>query len=451
MLKNTLGCLAVGGAILVAFPGMCFAWGRAEMDAHCAAINATFSTSSQRCVCNSGFTESGDTCVRSGGGSSPSYDYGAAAREQERLEAERRAEEQRQHEAELERQRREEDNRRRLEEIARQAKFLEDRDAAASTLRGSTGANATLRGLGGSGLRISGFDAGGGSVLRDSIADNRPVLRGSGTGPELRGVKSATMSAPNLDPMVVDARVAPMGANLLSQVPELERSPAADRIRKGFQAVMNVPRDWPVALAWWQEALQLDPGNAALVRSVDLAQWMVDSKKRAASRQPTSYPALDAYIRGDLTEFNRLIDLAKTNNALQAADAEWITSIVNKQLKQRAAEPPLSKSPTSATMAQMAAVADRSLSEQMFEDGLLYDLVGNHEAAVEAFRRADFQRMFDGGEPFYPIEKTTKAPSKPMAGNQVQVPTDSDLELLFGPKAAPLKPAVSTKSKQPHN
>jgi hypothetical protein len=45
--------------------------------------------------------------------------------------------------AELERQRIEADSKCRMEEVVKQAKFIEDRDAAASTLRGSTGVPAS--------------------------------------------------------------------------------------------------------------------------------------------------------------------------------------------------------------------------------------------------------------------------------------------------------------------
>jgi len=208
--------------------------------------------------------------------------------------------------------------------------------------------------------------------------------------------------AANTDPIVVDARVAlKEGADLLAQVPELERSPAADRIRKGFQALMTVPRDWPVALAWWQEALQRDPNNAALIRSVDLAQWMVDSRKRAASRQTTStYPVIDAFMRGDATDAIQLIEQAKKRNVIQDAEAERMTNIINKQVKQRAAAPTGPKlSPKSASMAQMATAGDRALSEQMFEEGLQFLIMGDYQHADQMFGQADFQRNFDAGKP----------------------------------------------------
>jgi hypothetical protein len=42
----------------------------------------------------------------------------------------------------------------------------------------------------------------------------------------------------------------------------------SDRVRKGFQAVME--RDWKVAKAWFQDALKRDPNNAGLKRLVTL-------------------------------------------------------------------------------------------------------------------------------------------------------------------------------------
>jgi hypothetical protein len=85
---------------------------------------------------------------------------------------------QRQRDAELEQQRIEADNKRRMEELANQAKFIDDRDAAAGTLRGSTGVAAS-GGVGASGLR------------------------GSSATPELRGSTPIATSNPG-DTSVVD-------------------------------------------------------------------------------------------------------------------------------------------------------------------------------------------------------------------------------------------------------
>lgn len=58
----------------------------------------------------------------------------------------------------------------------------------------------------------------------------------------------------------------------------------SDRVRKGFQAVMV--RDWKVAKAWFQDALNRDPTNASLKRLVALS----DSPKQP-NMQPVSVDA----------------------------------------------------------------------------------------------------------------------------------------------------------------
>jgi hypothetical protein len=228
------------------------------------------------------------------------YDNGAVIREQQRLEDERRAEEQ---------QRRDADNKRRLEEIERQTKFLEDRDAAVSTLRGSTGTS-------------------GGSALRGNSAD---------TG--LRGLKSDTTQTPNLDPMVVDTRDMPSGLpksvdNAIDSAYQDAPPGVRDRVRKGFQAVMN--KDWNVAKAWFQDALNHDPDNAGL-----------------------------------------------------------------KQLVAQADYTPVRASQAMTLMSHTATAGDRALSEEMFENGMQFLIMGDFEHADEMFRQAGFQRNIDAGKPFY--------------------------------------------------
>lgn len=188
MFKKTLGCLVVVGAVLAVIPSTCFALNRADIDAYCAARNATYSTSSQRCVCNSGYTESGGTCVSTGGSSGPSRDYEAERRAQEQAEAARRAEEERQ--AELEQQRRAEEERRRQEEAERQADFIRKRDEAADSLRGSTGIRITPNTPGGTALRGSTALRGEPS-LKDALNDTG--LRG--TQPPKNAAKSEQTKA----------------------------------------------------------------------------------------------------------------------------------------------------------------------------------------------------------------------------------------------------------------
>lgn len=78
---------------------------------------------------------------------------------------------------------------------------------------------------------------------------------------------------PHTDTAVVDARNVPSGLpkgldNAIASVYANSPPGVSDRVRKGFQAVML--RDWKVAKAWFQDALNRDPNNAGLKRLVAL-------------------------------------------------------------------------------------------------------------------------------------------------------------------------------------
>lgn len=85
-----------------------------------------------------------------------------------------------------------------------------------------------------------------------------------------RYVQSATDYNSMVDSGVVDARNVPSGLpkSVEEQIP---RTPAGERVRKGFQAIAN--HDWTLAQAWFQDALLHDPGNAGIQRLVDLASF----------------------------------------------------------------------------------------------------------------------------------------------------------------------------------
>lgn len=80
--------------------------------------------------------------------------------------------------------------------------------------------------------------------------------------------------APHTDTSVVDMRNTPSGLpkaldNAIANAYASAPPGVSDRVRKGFQAVMV--RDWKVAKAWFQDALNRDPNNAGLKRLVALA------------------------------------------------------------------------------------------------------------------------------------------------------------------------------------
>jgi tetratricopeptide (TPR) repeat protein len=78
------------------------------------------------------------------------------------------------------------------------------------------------------------------------------------------------------DPMVVDARCVPTGLPPEAEA-EIPDTPSGNRVRKAFEAVMD--HDWNVALAWFQDALNHDPGNAGIERLIDLAQFTIGREK----------------------------------------------------------------------------------------------------------------------------------------------------------------------------
>lgn len=220
-----------------------------------------------------------------GGNSTPSYDYGAAQRARE-AEAER----QRQAEAELAAEKRKKEE--------QEADFIRGRDAAANSLKGSTGsAMDQLKGLAGadnSGLKGSGFDTGNTGLKglhgSDSVVDNRNEPAGLGSKSDFKGaIAKPGKPAPHTDTSVVDARNVPSGLDKATENAIAKAYPNApvgvsDRVRKGFQSVME--RDWKVARAWFEDALNRDPGNPGLQRLVALADYSQQHVQRSINGKP---------------------------------------------------------------------------------------------------------------------------------------------------------------------
>jgi hypothetical protein len=184
----------------------------------------------------------------------------AAAAEAARAAAEAAAAAERKRQAELAQARIDAENKLHVQEVEDQAKFLDDRDAVAGTLRGSTGTA--------------------------PVAVGESGLRGSSVTPELRG-SAPPPEQPVTDPMVVDARHVPTSLPKSVEA-EIPSTPAGDRVRKGFEAIQD--HDWNVARAWFQDALNHDPGNAGIARLVDLADYTL---KREGRTHPPVTPQDD--------------------------------------------------------------------------------------------------------------------------------------------------------------
>jgi hypothetical protein len=214
-----------------------------------------------------------------GGHATPSYDYGAAQRARE-------AEAERQRQAEADRIERE---RLAKEKREKDAKFIRDRDAAVKTLKGSSSpAMNQLKGL--------------------SATDNFG-LKGSGSDAGSTGLKGLRGSdpAPHTDTSVVDARNVQTGLpkSIEDSIPH---TPAGDRVRKGFQAISE--HDWKVALAWFQDALNHEPGSPGIRRLVDLAQYTLQ-RQRDLVEKPTVAAMTVTKVKTDKaikTEVNEELD-----------------------------------------------------------------------------------------------------------------------------------------------
>lgn len=355
-----------------------------------------------RCM-NCDGSESGSS---SGNTSAPSYNYEAARRAQEAAAA-AEAERQRQAKADrIERERQAEEKRQ------KDAAFIRDRDAAVSSLKGSSGsAMNQLKGISGtndSGLKGSGFDSG---------STGLKGLRGS----DQVDQKTSSKPAPHTDTSVVDARVPHDGAYLTDQVPELKNSPAADRITKGFQAVIN--HDWPAALAWWQDALNRDPNNAALKRSVDLAQWMVDRPKAKTAGPVTPLgAAIYSASHGDSTKAIRQFELVKKENPAIAPQVDYMIDALLRRLR---------KDTQAADWDRAIGSGAQKMVDGMFDTGMNMLSIGDEKGAQKSFNDADFFGGFENVRPSQlPALKSQSTPTFIIGrdGKPIQVPQNSHQE-----------------------
>lgn len=177
----------------------------------------------------------------------------------------------------------------------------------------------------------------------------------------------------------VDLRVARFGAHMIEQVPELQASPAADRIERGFEAVRD--HDWPVALAMWQEALQRDPGNAALQRSVDLAEWMVGKRREIV--KPAARPLDEAILlvaRGDTLGAVRRLEVAKYEDPSLAAQADRLIMEIQRRPASEAGEP-------------VRKDRVQAIVGGMLDTGYRLFATGKDQSAEEALESADLLNM----------------------------------------------------------
>jgi tetratricopeptide (TPR) repeat protein len=132
-----------------------------------------------------------------------------------------------------------------------------EREAAETGRRNDAAVNNMRRSIERFGQTLDAASSAGGLDFDGGTTDNAPA--GSNGGLDFTAN----------DAMVVNAQKVPSGLSKPLDdaiTAAYSNAPAgvSDRVRKGFQAVAN--RDWKVAKAWFEDALNHDPGNAGIKR-----------------------------------------------------------------------------------------------------------------------------------------------------------------------------------------
>jgi hypothetical protein len=200
---------------------------------------------------------------------------------------------------------------------------------------------------------------------------------------------------PHADPNVVDARRPYPSSSIDSAIAKTySNSPpgVADRVRKGFQAVMD--RDWKVAKAWFEDALNRDPGNANLKRLVALVADPA-AVPPAKSADPQGQPGREpVYMKGsDGSMVAVPADyLGNVRTYSRAKDGAWLPlPMASEMFPATWADPPAPRA---------------APNYRMDKDGKMIELPADYMGA-----EATFIRGKDG------------AP--------IPVPSDADVKLLF--------------------
>lgn len=188
-----------------------------------------------------------------------------------------------------------------------------------------------------------------------------------------RPTNSAPVSA-------VDARTPPPNPTL-PRVAEIESSPAADEARRAFQAI--VAKDWPVAIVWYKQALLKDPNNAALKRSLELAEYTQARRLEIARQSSPMFDVLDIWASGDnQTALGMLSQVEKDHPELKGriADVRRGLLAVEKYRQgpdYRANMAKMAKASNELMLDGALDMAQRSMIDEYVDKGLRYMSAGD--------------------------------------------------------------------------
>jgi tetratricopeptide (TPR) repeat protein len=188
-----------------------------------------------------------------------------------------------------------------------------------------------------------------GAIIQETVQNFAQNLSSSSGTPSDNANKGSSLDF--TDPNVVDATNRPTGLpkDVENSIPA---TPAGDRVRKGLQAIQA--HDWKVALAWFQDALNKQPGDPGLERLVDLAQYTLQKQSQASAtakppedtgEQPVDR-AIDDYNQNYLPLHPELKDKPAQGGNDSKEDPAWIQffEYINSKLPK---PPPADRTPGS--------------------------------------------------------------------------------------------------------
>ena len=332
---------------------------------------------------------------------------------------------------------REAEEQRRAAEAARRADAI--RDQLLGNGGGSDSAPFALKGVGNTtAISLKGVDDT--TELKLKTGDQTPLFGSTGA----KCVPSQDASLVDLcglgttvDPNVVKygsaapAFVAPPANPTLPSVAEIENSPGATDAHAAFQAIVN--KDWPGAVASFKAALAKDPGNAALKRSLDLAEYTQARREELSHLNSPISDAIDTWRSGnDKAALAQLNQIEKQHPDMKdrVADVRHGILAVEKYEKTPAYRADLAKMAQEQNQLVFDAALDeaqKSMADQYKYDAMQFVVKGDIPAArvmlktalADDKNRGDIKTLLDTLDSFAatlpPV--TPRAPTKAAASD----------------------------------
>ena len=244
------------------------------------------------------------------------------------------------------------------------------------------------------------FDNGGKGQATPNSSDGLVFL------PANSGRQGADVSKGSTPAGSVDVPTPPPNPTLPT-VAEIENSPAAGEARKAFQAIIG--KDWPVAIVWYKQALLKDPNNAALKRSLDLAEYTQARRLEIARLKSPMFDVLDIWSSGDnKTALGMLKQLEEQHPEMKSrvADVRHGLLAVEQYRQSPAYRAEIAKTAKAANELMLDGALDmaqRSMVDDYVDKGLRYVANGNisearlmlKSALASDDRRGDVRVLLD--------------------------------------------------------